>query len=74
LSKKSCIYIFDESTSALDENSEIKCLNLLKQVSKTACVLIISHRKKTLDAADVLYELKDNQLFQIDKTDGELHV
>lgn len=74
LSKKSCIYIFDESTSSLDEDSEIKCLKLLEQVSKTACVLIISHRKKTLDSVDVLYELRDKQLLQINKMDGEWHV
>jgi len=67
LSKKSYLYIFDESTSSLDEESEHKCLMLLKKISQTACVLIVSHRKKTLDVVDTLYELRDKQLFLINR-------
>lgn len=57
--------IFDESTNALDVNTEKNILNTILQLkSNKKTVLIISHDQNSLKICDVIYELKDGILIK----------
>jgi len=56
------ILFLDEFTSALDEKTENKIIKNLKQYFKGKSILIITHRKSTLDICDKVYELKNGEL------------
>lgn len=51
--KKAPIMIFDEATSALDNESEKLILNSIEKLKKHKTVIMIAHRKATIDMADV---------------------
>ena len=51
------IIIFDESTNALDAESESEILNLIKKLSLTRSVVLISHKEKVLQACDKILNL-----------------
>jgi ABC-type multidrug transport system fused ATPase/permease subunit len=57
------IYIFDEPTSFLDENTSSKILKNLKLFLSKKTAIIISHDKKTLKICDEIYSLKKGKLF-----------
>jgi ABC-type bacteriocin/lantibiotic exporter with double-glycine peptidase domain len=58
-----CLYndykllIFDESTNALDVESESEILNLIKKLSLTRSVVLISHKEKVLQACDKILNI-----------------
>ena len=56
------IYIFDEATNALDENTESKILENLKFYLKNKIVIIISHKKTTLKFCDKIYNFINGEL------------
>ena len=56
------ILIMDEFTSALDEETEIKIIKNLKKMFSGKTILIITHRKSTLEICDKIYELKNGEL------------
>ena len=56
------ILIFDESTSALDNNAEKEIVNTIKNLSKTKTIIIISHNKFPLTICDIVYEIKDGKI------------
>lgn len=57
------IIILDESTSALDEETERKVLETLKELANNKfSILIIAHRKSILDACDRFYKLKNGTI------------
>ena len=56
------IFIFDEATNALDELTEKKILNNLKDFLKEKIVIIISHKESTLKFCDEVYYLKNKTL------------
>jgi ABC-type bacteriocin/lantibiotic exporter with double-glycine peptidase domain len=51
------LVIFDESTNALDIESESEILNLIKKLSLTRSVVLISHKEKVLQACDKILNL-----------------
>ena len=54
------IIILDESTSALDEETERKVLETLKELANnTFSILIIAHRKSILEACNRVYQLEN---------------
>ena len=57
LYRQSDILIFDESTNALDENSENEIMKCLKNISKTKTVIFISHKRELIKYCDHLIEL-----------------
>jgi len=59
LVKKPEIMIFDDSLSAVDAKTDALIRNAIKQVSKDATVIIISHRITTIMKADNIYVLSD---------------
>ena len=57
LYKKPKILILDEGTSALDEQTEIKIINNLKQLDLT--VIMITHQKKLLNYCNKVFNFDD---------------
>lgn len=53
------IYIFDEATSNVDVDSEENIINIIKEISKTKTVILISHRLYNYRFSDIIYFLKD---------------
>jgi ABC-type multidrug transport system fused ATPase/permease subunit len=56
------IYFMDEATSALDVNTERLILEAIKKDSSDKTVIMIAHRKTTLDKCDQVLTLKDGSL------------
>jgi ABC-type multidrug transport system fused ATPase/permease subunit len=59
------IIFMDESTSALDTNTESKIMKNLKEYFNKKTIVLIAHRKTTIDKCDKVWSLKDGQLFNI---------
>jgi ATP-binding cassette, subfamily B, bacterial PglK len=55
------LLILDEATSALDSDNEMSIMNTIYDL-KGITVIIISHRKHTLERADMILEIKNKQL------------
>ncbi|WP_415321003.1 ABC transporter ATP-binding protein [Candidatus Pelagibacter sp. Uisw_092] len=54
--------IFDESSSALDTETEKNLMREIKEYTKGRSLLIVSHRKTTLEHCDKIYLFKNGQL------------
>jgi chromosome segregation protein len=48
-------YIFDEVEAALDDANLTKLLDAIEQLKKTTQLIVISHQRRTMEQADVLY-------------------
>ena len=59
------IFIFDEATNALDENTEVGILENLKENLKDKIVIFISHKSTTLKFCDKVFNLSKGELKQI---------
>jgi chromosome segregation ATPase len=55
LARPSPFYILDEVEAALDEANIDRFLQLVRRFSDRAQFVIVTHQKRTMDAADVLY-------------------
>ena len=53
------IYFMDESTNALDVNTEKSIFEAIKKEVNDKTVILIAHRKTTLDKCDEVLTLKD---------------
>lgn len=62
LLKDAAIYIFDESTSALDTESEKIIHHTIKELAKTKPVIVIAHRLSIIVDADMIYVLDNGQV------------
>ena len=57
------VLIFDESTNALDFDTEKKIVDLIHNLkSENKTIIFVSHRKSTLEKCDSIYLLKDKKL------------
>ncbi len=54
-SRPSPFYVMDEVEAALDDVNLHRFLNLVAEFRSTAQLVIVSHQKRTMEAADVLY-------------------
>ena len=61
------IMIFDESTSALDQNTEKKIMKTIYDLKNTKTLIIVSHKKGILSKCDRIFELKDKNIKEIRK-------
>lgn len=59
---KSDIYIFDEPTSNIDLKTEDRIQNLINKITKESTVIIIAHRKSTIENSDKIIYLKDGKV------------
>ncbi len=62
---KSKIMILDEPTSNLDSLNEAIILKALKENSKDKTIIIISHRKSTLNIADTIFKMEEGKLSKV---------
>ena len=58
------LIIFDEVTSALDENTEKEVLADIKKLKKDSAVLIISHSPETMNICDRIFYIKNGKLIK----------
>ncbi len=54
-SRPSPFYVMDEVEAALDDMNISRFLSLVEEFRKDAQLIIVSHQKRTMEAADVLY-------------------
>ena len=54
-SRPSPFYVMDEVEAALDDVNLHRFLDLVGEFRQTAQLIIVSHQKRTMEAADVLY-------------------
>lgn len=57
------VLILDEFTSALDKESELRILSLLKRIRGSVTVVFVTHRQAPLQIADSVYSLSANGEF-----------
>ncbi len=62
---KANIYIFDEPTSNIDLKTEDRIQKLIDKITKESTVIIIAHRKSTIENADKIIYLKDGMVDMI---------
>lgn len=62
---KANIYIFDEPTSNIDLKTEDRIQKLIDRITKESTVIIIAHRKSTIENSDKIIYLKDGQVDMI---------
>lgn len=58
------VYIFDEATSNIDQESEDMIMQVIHELARTKTVLLISHRLANVVDSDRIYLLKDGCVFQ----------
>lgn len=63
LIRKSKIILFDESTSALDNNSEEYIKIIMNDLSKEHTVIVIAHRLSTIIDSDQIFLIDDGRVF-----------
>ena len=51
------ILILDEATSQLDSKSQKIVLTLLRKIKKNTTIIMVTHRKETLEVADNILEI-----------------
>lgn len=56
------ILVFDEATSALDGLTENSIMKAINQLGNEKTIIMIAHRLKTIQAADVIYFLNDGKI------------
>ncbi|MDP3989557.1 MAG: ABC transporter ATP-binding protein [bacterium] len=72
LARKPSILLLDEATSALDTQSEQAICETLEALKGKVTVIMIAHRRSTLDHADTIFVLKDGRIVE-QGTPQELH-
>ena len=62
---KANIYIFDEPTSNIDLKTEDRIQKLIDSIAEKSTVIIIAHRKSTIENSDKIIYLKDGKVDMI---------
>lgn len=58
------ILVLDEATSALDNISQSEILKILQVLKKTKTIVIVAHRLKTVENADMIYVLQEGKVVE----------
>ncbi len=66
LYRKSLVLCLDESSSGLDESTEIALYETIKKLKSTMAVIIATHRIATLKYFDSVYKISDGKVIQYD--------
>lgn len=59
------ILILDEATSALDTDTEIEVMTSINNLKGKKTIVIIAHRKSTLEKCDFIYEITNSRIKQV---------
>lgn len=62
--KRSPVMIFDEATSSLDINSEMKVLRSIYEMQPRRTCIVITHRASALSICSRIFKLKDGRLME----------
>ena len=65
LYKKPKLLILDESTNALDQETEIKLINDVHKLSDKCNIIIISHKMSTLKKCDFIYKIENKEIVKL---------
>lgn len=65
--KNSPIFIFDEATSAVDNETEALIQKSLEELTKTKTSIIIAHRLSTVVSADKIFVLEEGKIVETGK-------
>ncbi len=58
------ILVFDEATSALDNETEAAVMEAINSFHGRKTMVIIAHRLNTIENCDIIYEVKDEKIFE----------
>ena len=58
------VLIFDESTSSLDNETELKIMETIKSIKKDKTIIFVSHKKTPMKFCNKIFELKKNKIFE----------
>ncbi len=61
------ILVLDEATSALDNETENAVMAAIDSLQKKKTLIIVAHRLSTIKNCDRVYEVRDGQIFEVDK-------
>lgn len=61
------ILVLDEATSALDNDTETAVMEAIEHLQGSKTMIIIAHRLTTIRNADIIYEVKDQQVIERSK-------
>jgi len=64
LYKKAPIIIFDEATSAVDNETEAAIQRSLERISKNSTTIVIAHRLSTIRHVDCIYVIKEGSIVE----------
>ena len=56
------VLILDESTSNLDAKTETRIIDLLKKLSSEISIIIVSHKKSSLEQCNIVYEINNKKI------------
>jgi HlyD family secretion protein len=73
LYRRAPVLLLDEATSALDGLTEAQLMLTLERLRGACTVVLITHRPGTLQACDVVLELKEGRLKGVDSNVRERH-
>lgn len=62
--KKPKLFIFDEATSAVDNETEASIQRSLKEITKTTSTIMVAHRLSTIKHADIIYVLENGKIIE----------
>ena len=60
------ILVMDESTSALDSDTEYEIIQEIQKHKGERTIIVIAHRLTTLKYCDRIYKLKDGKVIKVD--------
>ncbi len=69
LYKKCKLLILDEATSALDKKTESVVMDSMNNLNKKLTIIIVSHRLNSLKNCDRIFEVKNNNVIEINRLD-----
>ena len=59
------ILVLDEATSALDDETEMKIMDEIYQISQDKTLIIIAHRMSTIKNCNRIYEVKEKSVYEL---------
>lgn len=61
------IMVLDEATSALDNDTEAAIMSAIDSLQGHVTLIIVAHRLSTVKNCDVIYEVRDGNIFECEK-------
>ena len=56
------VLLLDEATAAIDEKAERKIMEMLQKIKKDRIIVVVSHRRSTLQMCDEIVYMKNGIL------------